>query len=137
YSYRTALPDWSIGLEMAFYAAFPFLMIIAARFGLVLSAIVISVLCVALSRIAPGFYDAFQQPSFLPMKLPIFYAGMLLAAATRETGKRAWITVAIAFCLVLLPIYSLKNGAFQLTIRLALAIGLMAVTNMSLIPEWL
>lgn len=33
YSFRTALPDWSIGLEMQFYAALPFIMIIVGRVG--------------------------------------------------------------------------------------------------------
>jgi peptidoglycan/LPS O-acetylase OafA/YrhL len=137
YGFRTALPDWSIGLEMAFYAAFPFLMIVAARFSLVVSAVVVSLGCLALSRLMPEFYDSFQQPSFLPMKLPMFYAGMLIAAALRETPRRAWIDIAVALFLVLLPIYSVKNAPLYLAIRLICAITLVGVTSTSLIPEML
>ncbi len=33
WNFRTPLPDWSIGLEMQFYAIFPVLMLVVRRFG--------------------------------------------------------------------------------------------------------
>jgi peptidoglycan/LPS O-acetylase OafA/YrhL len=89
FSLRTALPDWSIGLEMAFYAAFPFLMILAARFGFLLTAIGVSGLCLAASFAASDFFGTFAVPAFLPIKLPIFFAGMLIAAALKAPRLQA------------------------------------------------
>ena len=39
YAFRTPLPDWSLGLEMQFYAAFPFLVLLARRIGWVPAAL--------------------------------------------------------------------------------------------------
>ncbi|MGO7223721.1 acyltransferase, partial [Rhizobium ruizarguesonis] len=46
FSYSTALPDWSIGLEMQFYFALPFLIIIIGRIGWLTGIVIIVILSV-------------------------------------------------------------------------------------------
>ncbi len=100
FSFRTALPDWSIGLEMQFYLLFPFLMIVAKRFGYVLMAVGTLVLTVAAYFAFPQFFGSFPMPSFLPIKINLFLLGMLIAAAFHK--KLRFVTIFI----VLLPIVS-------------------------------
>jgi peptidoglycan/LPS O-acetylase OafA/YrhL len=81
WSSSTLLPDWSLGLEMQFYAVFPALFLLARRFGMVIVAIACAAVSVyAILRIG---VDRFPEPSFLPFKLPIFLVGMLLFEASR------------------------------------------------------
>jgi len=135
YNFRTALPDWSIGLEMAFYAAFPFLMILAARFGFLLTAIVVSGLCLAASFLAYDFFGSFAVPAFLPIKLPVFFAGMLIAAALKAPRLQAWLFIACAFGLVMLPVHPVPHGLSQTGIRLLSAVILAGTTNLALVPR--
>src|SRR5262249_42796869 len=44
YAMRTPLPDWSLGLEMQFYAAFPVLMLLTKKLGWTGAVILISLL---------------------------------------------------------------------------------------------
>ena len=78
YAFDTPLPDWSIGLEMQFYAVFPFLMLLIARFGKYRTAIALAGACAFASAIAPTEFAGFTMPSFLPLKLYVFLAGILL-----------------------------------------------------------
>jgi len=82
------LPDWSIGLEMQFYLAFPFLMLLFRRFGYWSIAIACLVIW-GISHELFGVYITgpakllgnFPQPSFLPLKLDCFLFGILVAEA--------------------------------------------------------
>jgi peptidoglycan/LPS O-acetylase OafA/YrhL len=85
YCSSTLLPDWSIGLEMQFYAFFPLVMILGRRFGLfktmaglwvceVLAKHLINQYCGSLSSFYP-------EPSFLLIKIQFFLIGMLIANA--------------------------------------------------------
>jgi peptidoglycan/LPS O-acetylase OafA/YrhL len=135
YSFRTALPDWSIGLEMAFYAAFPFLMILVSRFGFLLTAIAVSCLCMAASYLAYDFFGSFAVPAFLPIKLPVFLAGMLIAAALKAPRLQAWLLIGCAFGLILLPVHPVQHGLTQVGVRLLSAAVLAGTTNLLLIPN--
>lgn len=135
YSYRTALPDWSIGLEMGFYAAFPFLMLLAGRSSMAVVAIVGSALCLVLSWIFPDFFRAFRQPSFLPIKLPLFFAGMLIAVSLSTPRKQTYFLIALALCLIAVPINPIPFSPSKTAIRLASGIALIALTNVALFPE--
>ncbi|SAL18196.1 acyltransferase [Caballeronia cordobensis] len=86
YSFNTALPDWSIGLEMQFYAVFPLLMLLIARHGVFIAIAGLAIVAFAVQLMAPGLFAAFPMPSFLPMKLYMFLAGMV-AALTRDSSK--------------------------------------------------
>lgn len=77
FSYRTPLPDWSIGLEMQFYLLFPFIMLFAYKFDL-FKAISLSVLiCIACRWAFPDFFR-FPMPSFILIKLHLFLVGTAL-----------------------------------------------------------
>ncbi|HET7537997.1 MAG TPA: acyltransferase, partial [Candidatus Didemnitutus sp.] len=108
YSFSTLSPDWSIGLEMQFYAVFPLLYFVLRKY----SWAVISLGALALEifihrwfgRIpgpAPGAMGLFPEPSFLPLKLSLFVAGMLCGEAfclnrvrlSVETGIMAIVAV--------------------------------------------
>lgn len=88
YSTSTPLPDWSIGLEMQFYAVFPAIMVAYRRFSYFWTTILvlgISLLIVKVINhapiVPPGLSHAFQLPSFLPLKMNLFLTGILLASA--------------------------------------------------------
>lgn len=80
---NTVMPDWSIGLEMQFYLAFPFLVWLLWKIGLARFLI----LCVALTAAskylwgvyesdAPGPLGTFICPTFLPIRTMMFAMGM-------------------------------------------------------------
>jgi peptidoglycan/LPS O-acetylase OafA/YrhL len=83
-----SLPDWSIGLEMQFYLAFPFLMLFFRRCGYLGAAVACLVLW-AVAHHLFGVYittpskmlGTFPQPSFLPLKIECFVFGILTAEA--------------------------------------------------------
>jgi peptidoglycan/LPS O-acetylase OafA/YrhL len=98
YASSVGLPDWSIGLEMQFYAVFPFLWLLFCRLRPVCATLLIAggwMLCNTLI-----VYPQFPEPSFLPLKLDLFLVGMLAASANRDLRARpldAGIQIALAF----------------------------------------
>ncbi len=84
YAFNTVLPDWSIGLEMQYYALLPFIMIIIMRFGYLKTTFFIMLLCVIISKITPSAFTSFDMPSMILFKLHLFIAGMLIYEATRR-----------------------------------------------------
>ncbi len=85
WSFSDFLPDWSISLEMQFYAVFPVMLLGFRR----ITPFVTAALCIAVVLTWRGYGIAFPEPSFLPIKLHIFLAGMLLAEAVgRLEGAR-------------------------------------------------
>ncbi len=88
YSYRTVLPDWSIGLEMQYYLLFPFIMLIIMRFGFSISAAMLMLFCLAARWLLPDYFEAFPMPSMILIKLPFFIAGMLISQAVRHRKMR-------------------------------------------------
>ncbi|CCG88345.1 acyltransferase family protein [Erwinia piriflorinigrans] len=95
YGFNTALPDWSIGLEMQFYMLFPFIMLIAGRFGYARSLLAIMLLCIIGKFVFRDYYEAFKMPSLILIKLNIFLSGMLLAEAVRRKSM-LYILLALA-----------------------------------------
>lgn len=101
------LPDWSIGLEMQFYAAFPLLFFLFCRIGYVVTTLACVFLTIGTSQLlamlppfAPGV-GVFPEPSFLPMKLPLFLVGML-AAESHHLFMRSALQRTISIVLSLL-----------------------------------
>lgn len=94
FSYRTALPDWSIGLEMQFYAVFPFLMLVFRLLGPALGALTTLIAAQTLLLVFDDFFASFPMPSALPLKIGFFVAGMLIAYG-RLRGQR-WIMLLCA-----------------------------------------
>jgi peptidoglycan/LPS O-acetylase OafA/YrhL len=88
YSYRTVLPDWSIGLEMQYYLIFPPIMLLVMRFGFAISSLMLMVFCLAARWLLPDYFSAFPMPSMILIKLPFFIAGMLISQAVRHKQPR-------------------------------------------------
>lgn len=104
-SFSTMLPDWSLSLEMQFYAVFPllfWLLVVHRRSAWMFLAIGIASMAFTVAyaaywrdlNLAP-----FREPSLLPFKLAVFLAGMLLHEARRD-GRVDWLKVAIAAALL-------------------------------------
>ncbi|WP_018238248.1 acyltransferase [Ensifer sp. BR816] len=104
YAYRTPLPDWSIGLEMQFYAAFPFVMLLLKRCGWLRGALFTSAIAAAIASTAGLVGVHFPMPAFLPLKMHVFLCGMLLALGLDAERSRAFLYGGAALALVLLPI---------------------------------
>lgn len=88
FAFRTPLPDWSIGLEMQFYAALPFLMLVLGPGLRTWRTVLVVLSTFVLSISFRGFYALFDMPSFLLIKLPVFMVGVLVAygLAHRKMG---------------------------------------------------
>ena len=84
---NNVLPDWSLALEMQFYAAFPFVILFMRRFGflplaaLSVTLFVASKLLIGVYLAEPKLFGTFPQPSLLPLKLNCFMVGILIAEA--------------------------------------------------------
>lgn len=104
YAYRTPLPDWSLGLEMQFYAVFPFLMLMVRKVDWLLTVLLIVGVSIAalLSIRLAGVH--FPMPSFLPLKMHLFLCGMLIAADTCGKRNRLWLQAGGAALLAAIPI---------------------------------
>jgi peptidoglycan/LPS O-acetylase OafA/YrhL len=104
HAFRTPLPDWSISLEMQFYAVLPFLMLFVQRLGWLRASIGIVVLGVAIATAVRVAGVNFPMPAFLPLKMHVFAAGMLLAGALNARRERALLHYALALAFVAIPI---------------------------------
>jgi peptidoglycan/LPS O-acetylase OafA/YrhL len=92
YSFSTNLPDWSLSLEMQFYAVFPLIYMAARRFPMWRVAVAILVVSVVLTRVywfggSRGLWPYYEEPSLLVLKLPMFLVGMLIY----EARKQKWL----------------------------------------------
>ncbi len=96
-SFSTMLPDWSLSLEMQFYAFFPLLLVLARRFTLVGVAGGALVVAILSTRLLGKFYE----PSLLAFSLHTFIAGMLLSVASRAGGRTEDKVAAAALVMLL------------------------------------
>lgn len=118
FSFRTPLPDWSIGLEMQFYLAFPLLMLMIARIGPLAMTILVLAICFAVKLIAPEFVAHFEMPSLLPLKLHVFLIGMWLAIGRNTERKRSSLAIALVLSLLAYATDSKLMTLCQTTIAL-------------------
>ncbi|MBX7541272.1 acyltransferase family protein [Qipengyuania sphaerica] len=124
HAFRTPLPDWSIGLEMQFYAIFPLLVLAAKKWGW---------LCVILTAFLIGWSAVmglrlsgmeFPMPSFLPLKIGLFLVGVLCAISADASRERKIAYLLLAVLLSQFP--SAPNGTDQL-IRLIIILAFFAL----------
>ena len=127
YAFRTALPDWSIGLEMQFYAAFPALMLLTRRLGWIVGAAIITAISVAIVIAVTRAGVAFPMPSFLPLKIPFFLVGMLCAAGIGQSRGKVAVYLAMAVLLAAIPM--LGNEFGKLAVRLAIVVAFFALVH--------
>ncbi|MBB1200729.1 acyltransferase [Enterobacteriaceae bacterium 89] len=125
YAYNTALPDWSIGLEMQFYALFPFIMLLTLRWGFALTLVIIMLLAVLGRFLLPEFYDSFAMPSMILIKLHMFIAGMLMAEAVR---RRRLLFVALALLApVASAVMNIRMDGVQVAFEALMILGMTGV----------
>lgn len=103
YAFRTPLPDWSIGLEMQFYAAFPFIYLFARRFGWLVAMIALSSVGGLIAIGLSASRIDFPMPAFLALKIHVFAAGMLIAAAMNTSRATVALYLALAATLIAIP----------------------------------
>jgi peptidoglycan/LPS O-acetylase OafA/YrhL len=99
YVVRTVMPDWSISVEMQFYWAFPFLMLVFRRYYFVIATVVLYAVSYKMNAFL--YHDGYQKPSLLPMSLIFFMMGMLLALFNcyRADRLKAACALGLAFWL--------------------------------------
>lgn len=133
FAYRTALPDWSLGLEMQFYAVFPAVMLLVRRLDWIRSAVLIAALG-GLVVFAMGQMSVhFPMPSFLALKMQVFLCGMLLAGVLHASRPRPILYLAVAMLLAALP-YGGEYGLGKLLIREVLVMGFFALVLYRMLP---
>ncbi|NVZ91303.1 acyltransferase [Pseudomonas yamanorum] len=101
YSFSTFLPDWSLSLEMQFYAVFPLLFIAFSRVGIAKTSLLIGIPMIFIG----GWVNSklhYIEPSLLILRLHYFFAGMVLFAAMDRaiTKKRRFCIFTCAWLLV-------------------------------------
>jgi len=128
YAFRTPLPDWSLGLEMQFYLAFPFLVLLARRTGWVPAALIAAGAGAAAALLAMAAGLDYPMPSFLPLKLHLFLCGMLIAADPGP-GRRVWLHLAAAMLLAAIPIGG-DQDALHFAVRELLVLGFFALVHL-------
>ncbi|AQZ88855.1 acyltransferase [Escherichia coli] len=127
YSFRTTLPDWSIGLETQYYLIFPFIMIAAEKFGMRLSLLITSILSTFMFFIFPDFFKSFHMPSFILIKLPIFIAGMLVYMSIFKHNK-SYLALAI-FVIIIASTSHIHINTKQLVIQIILCAFIFYIVN--------
>ena len=136
-SFSTFLPDWSLSLEMQFYAAFPLLYLAMRKFGVIKTALGLGlpvfVLGYGISSLV--FY---YEPSLLCFKLNYFLAGMVVYYVLNETAgaRRRLLLAASALLLVSIDFRYGANLAVPPVLLLSmLALGWLETTGQT--PAWL
>jgi peptidoglycan/LPS O-acetylase OafA/YrhL len=119
YSFRTVLPDWSIGLEMQFYLVFPLLMLLVMRFGVVPVALATTALSFLAVLVFRPFFDAFPMPSALPLRLHIFWVGMLLGFGIATGRVRSCCLIALGLIAASAVVFGIKTPIKQAAVAIA------------------
>lgn len=133
YVLRTPLPDWSLGLEMQFYAVFPALMLMTRRLGWTGSIILICLAAAIVTHATWHYSLHYALPSFLPLKIDIFLAGMLLAESCRQGRWTAGLYLLLALVLALQPFQG-EGSLLRLAVREILVLTFFALVLHRFLP---
>lgn len=136
HNFQTPLPDWSIGLEMQYYAIFPFLMIIALKLGRIAGmALLVGVMAVVGAWLDRNGFVVGAY-SILAMKFHLFAAGMLIAMTLRAEGKWKWLLVTGALAVIFVPLGG-GRSALHRAIKIAIVLGFVALLYKDRLPALL
>ncbi len=99
-SFSTQLPDWSLSLEMQFYAALPIIYLLSVRLGMPVTSVFLTVGALgatkAINILAErGQLPAFEEPSLLVFKLPVFLLGAMLYRSAIDRRPINYIVTAV------------------------------------------
>lgn len=119
HAFRTPLPDWSLGLEMQFYAVFPMLVVLSRKAGWLLTAILVAAASVSAAWAIGRLGIRFPMPAFLPLKMHLFLCGMLIAADHRNSAGRLGAQLGLALILAAVPIGGRQDAAHTIVRELA------------------
>jgi peptidoglycan/LPS O-acetylase OafA/YrhL len=133
YAFRTPLPDWSLGLEMQFYAVFPFVMLLLRKVRWLPGAVLVAVGAFVFSKLIGAAHVNFPMPSFLPLKMHVFLCGMLLANGLFASSWQSIMNVLLAIALVVIPIGG-DMTLVKIGVRILLVIGFFALVHHQLFP---
>jgi peptidoglycan/LPS O-acetylase OafA/YrhL len=132
YSFRTPLPDWSIGLEMQFYVVFPFLMLAILRFGAIKTGIVLICVCVAALKYYGNFFHQFKMPSFLPINLHMFIIGMWVALSWQKSAMVKSLLTSLSVVILL----CILQRTFESVARIVMVLGMFYLMNNGTLPSF-
>jgi peptidoglycan/LPS O-acetylase OafA/YrhL len=136
YNFKTALPDWSIGLEMQFYALLPFLMLVILRLRWMAGMAVL----VGFAWLVGSWLDrngfVVGAYSILAMKFHLFAAGMLIAMSIRAEGRNKWLFIAAACAAIFVPLGGGRD-AFHRTVKIIIVLCFFALLYKDRLPALL
>jgi len=138
YSSSTALPDWSLGIEMQFYAVFPLIYLVGRRYSHAGICLILFLLCFGFSwlmdrAVALSYLPPFRTPSLLIFKLDIFILGILIFEAGRDSKNRIHLLIVAVIIETRLLRWSGNDGFVFLFILLLIAVLWLAPYR----PRWL
>jgi peptidoglycan/LPS O-acetylase OafA/YrhL len=133
HNFKTALPDWSIGLEMQYYLFFPFLMIVALKLGrLAGMAMLVGVMALLGTWLDRNGF-VIGAYSMLPMKFHLFAAGMLMAMTLKADAKWRWLLILGAVAVIFVPLGG-GRSAMHRGIKVGIVLGFLALLYKDRLP---
>ncbi|MBL0372953.1 acyltransferase [Rhizobium sp. KVB221] len=133
HNFRTALPDWSIGLEMQFYLFLPFLMLVILRLRWFLGMALLVGFAWILGRWLERNGFVVGAYSILAMKFHLFAAGMLIAMSVRVEGTRKWLFLLAAIAVIFVPLGGGRD-LFHRAIKIGIVCGFFALLYKDALP---
>lgn len=129
-AFSTLLPDWSLGLEVQFYIAFPLLFIIFKKAMTNLRLFGYCVLIIGLSAITrKTILHGFGEPSLLFYQLPFFMIGILIFYASSMKSKASKVFPLILVLLFCIYGMILKNHQDNAYLILAAALLVLSTSG--------
>jgi peptidoglycan/LPS O-acetylase OafA/YrhL len=124
YAFRTALPDWSIGLEMQFYLLFPLIMLLIGRIGPIVAGLLFCAVSLMIVLLFRSFFAEFEMPAALPMKLYVFIIGIWIAF-----GRGDLLPAAIVSSVLVSLVLAMIEATPEAYARVVLIVALFLLVN--------